>query len=358
MSEVEAGGCRWLFTKEALEHAQEAAHERASQALRDRRVLAKPLTLSQGSQLVVFYAQKLPELCKLCSAPSEVFWTALVFFKRFYAVSSPMEFDPMVMMYTSVHVACKVEEVREITLDKILEVSGFGEDSAMKTKVTESELELLQSIGFILLVEPKPAAALRLLAEEQRNFKVPVAGFPGSSEHFEELLSKAETLVYDFCGSNNSLLLLPASIIFAAAWGAALDEGSGHAAGTRGTAPSSAVLSMLSQNFKGADKDAVARMMKEALHAMKQVNCKADLDKLTMQEIAKGARKCQRAFGMIHEERRQRSEAHRKERKRRRNDMKVPRSDLEELKRRAQVLQGQEDVEDFVLHGPLDMEEG
>eukprot|EP00435_Cladocopium_sp_Y103_P008453 s3236_g2.t1 len=230
---------------------------------------------------------------------------------------------------------CKVEEVREITLDKILEVSGFGDDPAMKTKVTESELELLQNIGFILLVEPKPQAALQLLAEEQRNFKVPVPDFPGSSEHFEELLSKAETFVYDLCISNNSLLLLPASIIFAAAWGAALDEGHGNwlwwveISGSclghpAGTAPSSAVLSMLTQNFKGTDKDAVARMMKEALRAMKQVNCKAELDKLTMQEIAKAARKCQRAFGMIHEERRQRSEAHRKERKRRRNDMKAP----------------------------------
>lgn len=356
MSEVEASSRRWLFTKEALEHAQEAAHERASQALRERRVPAKPLSLAQGSQLVVFYAQKLPELCKLCSAPSEVFWTALVFFKRFYAVSSPMEFDPLVMMYTSVHVACKVEEVREITLEKILEVSGFGEDPAMKTKVTESELELLQNIGFVLLVEPQPVWALRLLAEEQRNFKVPVPGFPGSSEHFEELLSKAETLVYDCCISNDSLLLLPASIIFAAAWGAALDEGSGHPAGN-GTSPSSTVLSM-TQNFKAGDKDAVTRMMKEALHAMTQVNCRADMDKVTMQEIAKAARKCQRAFGMIHEERRQRSEAHRKERKRRRNDMKVPRSGLEELKRRAQVLQGQEEVEDDqVLHGAGEMED-
>lgn len=94
-----------------------------------------------------------------------------------------------------------------------------------------------------------------------------VKGFPGSSENLQELLSKAETMVgepwrmfrichnispkkqgnhnlnrtklssshinsinwnakvYDLCISSNAVLLYPASIIFAAAWGTALDEG-------------------------------------------------------------------------------------------------------------------------------------
>lgn len=361
MIQAQDGGIgRWLFTKEALEHAQEAAHERAAQVLRERRMLVpKPLSLSQGSQLVIFYAQKLLELCKLCSAPSEVNWTSLVFFKRFYAVSSPMEFDPLTMMYTCVHVACKIEELREITLDKVLEVSGFAEDAAMKTKVTDLELQLLENLGFKLLVEPKPSGALRFLAEELRaSTTSTVKGFPGSSENLQELLSKAETMVYDLCISSNAVLLYPASIIFAAAWGTALDEGLGH--NNKGAVPSSSVITMLLQTLKEADKDSVSKMWKEVLHAMKHIHCKADLDKVAMQELAKTATKCQRAFGIIHEERKERHEAHRKERKRRRQDMKVPLSgSIEELKRKAQALQAHdEDVEDFVIHGPRDdMEE-
>lgn len=52
----------WLYTKEvegvasdvslkrseALEHAQEAAHERAAQVLRERRTSPKPLSLAQA----------------------------------------------------------------------------------------------------------------------------------------------------------------------------------------------------------------------------------------------------------------------------------------------------------------------
>eukprot|EP00434_Breviolum_minutum_P008254 symbB.v1.2.007282.t1/scaffold438.1/size205425/10 len=267
---------------------------------------------------------------------------------------------------------CKIEELREITLDKVLEVSGFAEDAAMKTKVTDLELQLLENLGFKLLVEPKPSGALRFLAEELRaSTTSTVKGFPGSSENLQELLSKAETMVYDLCISSNAVLLYPASIIFAAAWGL------GH--NNKGAVPSSSVIAMLLQTLKEADKDSVSKMWKEVLHAMKHIHCKADLDKVAMQELAKTATKCpgscrterlrafqiqksqgQRAFGIIHEERKERHEAHRKERKRRRQDMKVPLSgSIEELKRKAQALQAHdEDVEDFVIHGPRDdMEE-
>ena len=36
----------------------------------------------------------------------------------------------------------------------------------------------------------------------------------------------------------------------------------------------------------------------EALHAIKQLHCQAQLDKVAMQEIAKGARKCQEISGV------------------------------------------------------------
>ncbi|CAJ1405516.1 unnamed protein product [Effrenium voratum] len=351
-----------LFSKEALEHAQEAANERAAQVLREHKLRdpPRPLSLSQGVQLVNFYGQKLPELCKLCSAPSEVCWTALVFFRRFYAAASAMEFDPATTMYAAVHVACKIEEVREITLDRLLEVSGFGEDAAMKTKVTDLELELLERIGFRLLVEPKPGAALRVLAEDSRE-RVP--GFPLSQEALQELLARAESLVFELCACSHAVLHYPASIIFSAAWGTALDEGSGLDR-QPGAAPSCALLAMLAETFKDpADREALSSLLKEVLKAMKQVSCETGLGKAAMQDIAKIARKCHRAFGFIHDERKQRHEAHRKERKRRRNDLKDKEAtmfriaDFADLKQKAQALQSHAMDEDFVIHGPRDMEE-
>eukprot|EP00435_Cladocopium_sp_Y103_P053980 s593_g17.t1 len=75
MSEVsEAGSCRWLFTKEALEHAQEAAHERASQAFgiseRDIRSTSKsPLQQSSGRRCAMdVRGQTGPLLGTVCTA--------------------------------------------------------------------------------------------------------------------------------------------------------------------------------------------------------------------------------------------------------------------------------------------------
>ncbi|CAK9037629.1 unnamed protein product [Durusdinium trenchii] len=357
----------WLLTKEALEHAQEAAYEKAAQVLRERcgrgPTAIRPLGIAAGSQLVTFYARKVPELCRLCSAPTDVAWTALVFFQRFYAFASPMEFDPCVMMYTSVHLACKIEELREITLDKLLEESGFSDDVAMKVKITDLELELLETIGFKLLVEPKPADALRLLAEEGARSVLNLSSI-ASPEAAEELLARAESIVFGLCTQSNALLIYPASLIFAAAWAAALDESSKGEQGTQtGKSPSAAVLAMLSNLKKKVGTTEISRIWKDLQHAIDSSIHRVEPANAAMQETAKTARHCQRAFGILHEERKQRSEAHRKERKRRRHDGLMPgaRSEsLEELRRKAKVLQGcqdeRESQEDFVIHGPRDME--
>ena len=68
-------------------------------------------SLSESLRLTLYYAHKLPELCGFCNAPPDVLWTAIVLFRRFFAVHSSIEFDPAVMMFVAVHVSCKIEEV-------------------------------------------------------------------------------------------------------------------------------------------------------------------------------------------------------------------------------------------------------
>eukprot|EP00439_Symbiodinium_sp_Y106_P064966 s1214_g10.t1 len=261
---------QYLFTREALEQSHEAAHER----LREYYVMRIPESgkIPAGTAQA-FYAQKLPELCRLCSAPQEVLWTSLIFFKRFFSANSPMEFDPVPMMFTCLHVACKVEEFRDLTLEKMLQEGGFGEQ--MRPKVTD--------------LEPW-----------------------------------------------NAVLQWPASVLIAAAWDVVLEEAAAE--------KPSPVCSMLLQSFtEERHKTQLKTMFQEAVQAIKQVNCKAELNREAMQEIAKAARKCEKAFERIREEQKQRHEARCNERKRRRNeDARTHFTDIEELKRKAQALR--EDV--------------
>ncbi|CAE7438154.1 CCNH [Symbiodinium natans] len=328
-NEQEAGPYQCFFTKEALDQSLEAAHERASQTLREHglRVLPtepRPLNLKESCDLVVFYAQKLPDLCRLCAAPPEVLWTALIFFKRFFAASSPMEFDPLTMMFTCVHVACKVEEFRNLTLDKLLEAGGFGEQ--MRPRVVDLELELLQALDFELHVEPKVRPSLRVLGQELQA--------RSNIADLEEAIDRAEDLVLQLCASTNAVLQWPVSVLIAVAWEVALEEAVAE--------KSSPVCSLLLDNFtEERHKVELRNMFQEAAQAFKQLSYKVELNREAMQEIAKASRKCQKAFERIREEHKQRHEARCNERKRRRNDAKTPNfTDIEALKRKAQALRG------------------
>lgn len=89
-----------------------------------------------------------------------------------------------------------------------------------------------------------------------------------------------------------------------------------------------------------------------------------------LEGAAKAARRCHRAFERLREEHKDRSEAHRKERKRRRDELKIVarrqvptpmlKGDLADLKQKAQVLQGLTasppdlDAEDFIIRRPRD----
>ncbi|CAK0910176.1 unnamed protein product [Prorocentrum cordatum] len=153
----------WLFSAEGLARARQQAHDRAAETLgalsgaaggeeqaaaasggAAGRELARPLCLEEAGSLASFYAQKLPELCGLCGASGDVRWTAMVFYRRFFAVCSPMEHDPLPAMFACVHLACKVEEEHHITLEKLLAAADLGSDRAMQGKVVDSEICVLE----------------------------------------------------------------------------------------------------------------------------------------------------------------------------------------------------------------------
>lgn len=338
---------QWIFAEGALALARETARERAAQALRTTTVEGertpgrireplRPLSVEEGSRLVLFYAQRLPQLCSCCGAPSEVLWTGVVFYRRFFAVRSPMEFDPLPMMFACVHVACKTEEVHEITLDKLLEEADVGADDAekkesMKTKVSSLELPLLEGIGFDLLVEPQPDSALRMLVEELQQCIAQGpprchALLPTLTEAmWDEVVLKAEALVVDLGIRSDAILRWPVSIIISAALGTVLDERLGQPASdcTDAYKFSDVLGSLLDASLEmESQRAAVKEMVEDVRRSIQRLAAEGEMTEDTVKEIAKAARRCHRAFDRMREEATEQHEQHRKERKRRWTEMK------------------------------------
>uniref|UniRef100_A0A7S4RJH5 Cyclin N-terminal domain-containing protein n=1 Tax=Alexandrium monilatum TaxID=311494 RepID=A0A7S4RJH5_9DINO len=322
---------RWLFTPEALTQARDAGRDRALQALRRAAAEAgarppeegtggeggeapRLLSHEECAQLVLAHALQLVELCGRCGAPSEVLWAGLIFYRRFFAVRSPMEFDPQLMMLACVHLACKIEEVHEITLDGLLEAGGFSDGSRLRVKVSGLELPLLEGIGFALLVEPKPSAALRMLAQELQH---PLA-LGGAQQ--QEVVALAECFVLDLGVRSDAILRWSPSALIAAALGAALDAG--LALPPASEVPSAQLVELLAASLEGEGSQTAFRTMVSAVSF--------ELRRLAFvreEPLAAGAavaaRRCHAAIEKLRDLSAKRQEARHKERKLKRGETKA-----------------------------------
>lgn len=313
--------------KRALLESRRAARERAAKALAARpheadaqpsREPPRPLTAEEESVLVAFYAQKLPGLCDLCGAPADVRWTALVFYRRLFASRSPIEFDPLPMMFACVHLACEIEEVHEITLDRLLDAADFGADASLRAKVASLELPLLEGISFRLLIEPKPASAIQVLSEELQRVLAGSGAAAAAQVAWPEAASAAERLVMDLGIRSDAVLLWPTSVVVVAAFTVALKSSRGY------TPALSATLESLWDAHLGADshRENLRGMVAAAIGEMEKLPNMELISEESVKESAKQARRCHRAFERLREEASQRQEANRKERKRQWSEMK------------------------------------
>mmetsp|Transcript_73634 Transcript_73634/g.204687 ORF Transcript_73634/g.204687 Transcript_73634/m.204687 type:complete len:444 (+) Transcript_73634:85-1416(+) len=403
---------RWIFEEEALARAREVAHERAAAALRssvyvrstitatalirgaeklrvalspggraiDRSAhepfceAIRPLDFEGGQRLVFYYAKMFPELCRLIGAPSEVCWTAIVLFQRFFATNSPMEYDPCVVMYTCVFLSSKIEECHDITLDRMLEVAYSGVDSTMRAKVVGLELTILESVGFALLIEPKPDSALAMLFREVKPH------LPGPLAEDEAvgkaLLASAERLAIECAVRTDAVLCWPPSLLIVAALVEAIDEQLATDSDREAAvvALGSILVSASGSEGEPEQEAALRQMLLRARAVLRSASAEAAADTEIGERLAGDAaiRKvmnavfpCHRAFDLLRDEAGERHEAHRLERKRRWSEIKgkaalgggrrqVPTpftQGLAELDRHTAALRfDSAGVEDFVIH--------
>jgi len=290
----------WIFTQDSLAQARQSAYDKAVKTLQrhaaqEQRTKEPPRlpSLSESLRLTLYYAHKLPELCGFCNAPPDVLWTAIVLFRRFFAVHSSIEFDPAVMMFVAVHVSCKIEEVHEITLGKLLDAADLGSAQDMKAKVSSLELNLLEGVGFKLLIEPKPDAALVMLVDELRDS---VADhIPLDESAWDDVRSSAENLVVDVSVRTDAALCWPTSVVIASALHCALADkfGSGSEACSRAqTALDATLLQPLNTEQQ---RFSVKRMVEHV--RLDMTNLSSEVESMEdMREIRRPINYCHRMF--------------------------------------------------------------
>lgn len=450
---------QWIFTEEALARAREAGRSRAAQGLltaqatqalpaalrrqklggcasgtpprlpqlprlggcgyaagspppaAGRQEVPRALGTEDCARIVLYYARLLPELSGLLELPAEVRWSAIVFYQRFYAVRSPTEFDPLVVMFACLLVSCKVEEFHEVTLGKLLEVAELGHDATLRAKVVGAEVPLLEAVAFSLFVEPKPDSTLLVLLEELRH-RLPASH---NLARWEVTLvaANAELLLLEWAVSTDAVLRWPHSLLFVAVLEEALGVHLSHAhsqaafpgqehqvvaaelsrllatlpalrppapagaeaAAATPTSPAPPGEEAAAEAAEEPRCDCVSRLVRqlqEEVRAMAGASpvaalrpgsagergaCTADAATL---EAAQQASHCHRAFDRMREEASTRDEAHRLERKRRWHEIRgiglrqVPTPILHNLAGLRLYLQASEfnstDDDDFVIH--------
>jgi cyclin C len=101
--------CRhWLFDKQTLRQHRETS--RGSFSAVESEVLNE------------FFVMVIQAVGKRLGWRQPVIATAVIFFKRFYVVSSLSEFDPRLVVPTAMYLAAKVEEMGQIRVETVTEV--------------------------------------------------------------------------------------------------------------------------------------------------------------------------------------------------------------------------------------------
>mmetsp|Transcript_19535 Transcript_19535/g.45438 ORF Transcript_19535/g.45438 Transcript_19535/m.45438 type:complete len:357 (+) Transcript_19535:81-1151(+) len=311
---------KWLLDATELAQLRQQAHDETWKALQTAwstgsqesqsltqeskssapKAVARPPALEQTALLVRFYAKKLAELTDLCGATGDILWTALVFYQRFYAMASPLEFDPMTVMFAVLHLACLSEEVRELSLDSLLKAAALGSDAALEAKIASLEMFVAEGIGFGLLIEPKPASALEMMSRPLLSL---VGSTAPSSEKWCGICSDAEAYLVRFAVLTDAVLLWPTSVLVAASLHRALDDVDVPSKGVAAKIQV-AIGDLLSSRMPTeGQRKSVKMMLKDAVATLREVP-----DSLTqpseedVKDVSKAARRCQKVFEKMRDE--------------------------------------------------------
>ncbi|KAK2706946.1 hypothetical protein QYM36_014843 [Artemia franciscana] len=110
------------------------------------------LTYDEEKEILMFYEQKLFELCKIFkpAMPPSVVGTGFHYFKRFYLKNSVMDYHPRDILATCVYLAAKVDEFNVSIGSFVANLRGDQEKAS--GIILNNELLLMQQLGYQLTI--------------------------------------------------------------------------------------------------------------------------------------------------------------------------------------------------------------
>ena len=162
----------WIFSQEELEKINESKQsqvlERITAGSSDPNIHRYVITQIEELSIIHYLSLNLITVCRHLLVHDKAISTALAYYKRFYLFNSVCEYDPVQMMFTSMFLACKTEEIN------IRDIHHFCQNfkESDPNAILQLEYSLLSGIRFHLYVfSPyKPLRALLgFISEEMLN---------------------------------------------------------------------------------------------------------------------------------------------------------------------------------------------
>lgn len=154
----------WIFTQTGLdkiyENKQTQLLQIISNVTSDPNLQRYVLTQSEESAVVHFLSKNLITCCRHLHVHDKAVSTALAYYKRFYLYNSVCEYDPVQMMFTSMFLACKTEEINIRDVHHFCQQFKESDPNAL----LQLEFFLISGIKFQLYVFC-PYKPLRVLLE-------------------------------------------------------------------------------------------------------------------------------------------------------------------------------------------------
>ncbi|KAF7457354.1 cyclinue -like [Cryptosporidium felis] len=149
----------WIFaSKDVLKSVKVETNEKARKSWRDifrqmensnKELDLLLLTSSEEETLVSYYGRQLIELCNHKQLPFVSKYNASILYQRFFSCQSVMDYDPRIIIFTSISLALKLEEYGlHFTLEKL-----FGDVPGLNIKeVFRHELTVCNALKFHLYI--------------------------------------------------------------------------------------------------------------------------------------------------------------------------------------------------------------
>eukprot|EP01124_Arcella_intermedia_P021198 TRINITY_DN2923_c0_g1_i1.p1 TRINITY_DN2923_c0_g1~~TRINITY_DN2923_c0_g1_i1.p1 ORF type:complete len:642 (+),score=150.74 TRINITY_DN2923_c0_g1_i1:158-1927(+) len=171
----------WTFTNTQLEEIRKKKYMDALRYVKDPNAR---LTVEEEKHFLWYFEGKMTEIARGLQCSSRVSLTALVYFKRFYLFHSGMLYDPILLLYTCLYLASKVEEERK-------EITVFAESKhgIRVEDIAWMEFDLFNGLKFHLEVYLPGTSLDGFFWDFQQFYKVQVSSTHHTKAH--ELVSIA-----------------------------------------------------------------------------------------------------------------------------------------------------------------------